>query len=149
MSENAWNVLIVDDDESMHAVTRLALSRMKWKDKKLKFTNAMSGKQAREILSAPDAPRFEVALVDVVMESEHAGLELCAFIRDMPSRITRIVLRTGQPGTAPEQEVLQEYAIDYYLSKTAATAEQMTSVIRACLQASEDIRSLEQKGSAG
>ena len=71
MSEDAWNVLIVDDDESMHQVTRLALSRMRWKEKKLSFTNAYSGKEAREIITAPDSPRFHVALIDVVMESEH------------------------------------------------------------------------------
>jgi CheY-like chemotaxis protein len=141
---DAWNVLVIDDDKDIHLVTKLALSRFTWKDKKLKLTSAYTGREAREILST-STELFEVALVDVVMESDDAGLQLCKFIRELPTRKTRIILRTGQPGNAPEPKVMQEYAIDYYLSKGQATPEQMAAVIRGCLQASEDIRELEER----
>jgi CheY-like chemotaxis protein len=140
---DVWNVLIVDDDKDIHLVTKLALKHLRWKDKKIQFTHAYSAKEAQELLLTSENRPFEVAMVDVVMENEHAGLDVCKFIRSLPTRTTRIILRTGQPGSAPQGEILEKEAIDYYLAKTAASSEQMASVIRACLQASEDIRVLE------
>jgi len=145
MADDVWNVLVVDDDEDIHAVTKLALSRFQWKNKKIKVTSALSGIQARRILTAPESPRFEVALIDVVMETPDAGIELCVFIRSLPSRVTRLILRTGQPGKAPEPQMLEEHPIDFYLAKGQATQEFLTAVIRACLQASEDMKVAEKK----
>jgi hypothetical protein len=46
-------------------------------------------------------------LLDVVMETADAGLLLVDYIRrELGLSATRIVLRTGQPGYAPEHETL-------------------------------------------
>ena len=42
-----WNILIVDDDEEIHTVTRLALSDLIVNDRKLNFIHAYSAKQAK------------------------------------------------------------------------------------------------------
>lgn len=139
---NAWNVLIVDDEEDVHAVTRMALKRRHWHQKPFQVTSAYSGEHALAMLRSSECPPFHVALVDVVMESQTAGLELCRYIRaNCPSSL-RIVLRTGQPGAALEDTVLNEYDIDYYLAKPEVTAERLFSVIRACLRSSQDISTL-------
>src|SRR5215471_5408983 len=109
-----WNVLIVDDEEDMHDITRIALRRKTWRDRPIVLTSARSGKEAKELLQKPDAPSFHCALVDVVMESNDAGLLLCDFIRQTMPRTTRIILRTGQPGAAPPERVMNDYDIDYY-----------------------------------
>lgn len=146
---DVWNVLIVDDERDVHAISRLALSRFEWKGKKVKITSVYSGAEARTALTSPDSPVFEVAVVDVVMETNDAGLRLCEFIRQLPSRVTRIIVRTGQPGIWPEEKVLKDYAIDCYLSKGAATQGELGTAIRTCLQASEDIRAVTVEAPAG
>ncbi|EGA66700.1 response regulator, partial [Vibrio brasiliensis] len=105
---SVWKVLLVDDDEQMHQITRLALSGFSFEGRKLELISAYSGIEAREIcLQHTD---LALALVDVVMESEHAGLELVKYIREeLNNSLVRIVLRTGQAGQAPEDRVIREY----------------------------------------
>ena len=104
----AWNVLVVDDEEDVHNITTVALRRKSWRDRPIVLCHAKSGAEARRLLEASDAPSFQCALVDVVMETDDAGLRLCDFIRSKMPRTTRIILRTGQPGAAPPDKVMNE-----------------------------------------
>jgi CheY-like chemotaxis protein len=139
---NEWHVLIVDDDADVHMVTSLALKRKTWRGRPIVLKGARSGREAREILQASDSPRFHAALVDVVMETNDAGLQLCDFIRSNMPRTMRIVLRTGQPGSAPPDKVLNDYDIDYYLAKTEVTEDRLFAVLRACFRSALDISTL-------
>ncbi|MBF4227929.1 phosphodiesterase, partial [Vibrio anguillarum] len=95
------------DDEQMHQITRLALRGFSFQGRPLELLSAMSGLEAREVLNTQ--PDIALALVDVVMETEHAGLDLVRHIREeCKNRIIRLVLRTGQAGQAPEDTVIQE-----------------------------------------
>lgn len=134
-----WNVLVVDDEPDIHSVTKLALRGKLWRDKGFELVSAHSAKEAQEILSKHEPQHFQVTLVDVVMENDHAGLDLCEWIRRTLPRSLRIVLRTGQPGAAPEEKVLTDYDIDHYLAKSEATVEKLFSILRASLRASMDI----------
>ncbi|MFI8829329.1 ATP-binding protein [Streptomyces sp. NPDC053431] len=135
-----WRILVVDDDMDVHSVTQLVLKNKKWRNQPFRLRSAYSQAEATEILR--EDPNFHVALVDVVMEKEDSGLELCRLIRETCPRSTRIVLRTGQPGTVPEEEILNEWDIDYYLHKLDVTPEKLFSVVRACLRSSQDISTL-------
>jgi hypothetical protein len=137
-----WNVLIVDDEEDVHGITNIALKRKNWRGRPIALKSARSGKEAREILQSGDAPNFHCALVDVVMETNDAGLQLCDFVRSNMPRTMRLILRTGQPGAAPPEKVLNDYDIDYYLAKTEVTEERLFSVLRACFRSSLDISAL-------
>lgn len=136
-----WNILIVDDEKDVHEVTSLALRRRTWRKRKFNLTSAYSAKEAIELLSRSDKS-FQVALVDVVMETQTAGLDLCRHIRQALPSSMRIVLRTGQAGVAPEETVINEYDIDYYLAKPEVTPDKLFSVIRSCLRSSQDIDTL-------
>jgi CheY-like chemotaxis protein len=138
----SWNVLVVDDEEDVHNITKLALKRKTWRERPIVITSARSGKEARALLQSPDAPNFQCALVDVVMETNDAGLQLCDFIRANIPRTTRLILRTGQPGAAPADQVLNDYDIDYYLAKTEVTPERLFVTLRACFRSSQDIHAL-------
>jgi CheY-like chemotaxis protein len=133
-----WQVLVVDDEPDVHAITNIALKLKTWRNKRFSLTKAESAAQAREILSKPGAA-FQVAMIDVVMETDDAGLKLCEYIRDNYPRSMRIILRTGQPGVAPEERVLNEYDIDHYLAKAEATPERLFALVRASLRASMDV----------
>ena len=99
-SEKKWKILIVDDEQDIHDVTMLSLNDFEFGGRGLQFLSAYSAKQAIEILN--DNTDIAVALVDVVMEDEHAGLNLIKRIREeLNNELIRLILRTGQPGQAP------------------------------------------------
>jgi CheY-like chemotaxis protein len=140
-TDEKWRILVVDDEEDVHAVTGLALKRRSWKERPFELTGARSGADARRLLGTVEQP-FQVALVDVVMETDRAGLDLCEYIRATQPRSTRIILRTGQPGVAPEEQVLNDFDIDYYLAKSEVTQERLYATVRACLRSSLDVATI-------
>jgi response regulator RpfG family c-di-GMP phosphodiesterase len=143
ISNGSWKVLIVDDEPEVHAVTRLALSNFSFQQKKLEFISAYSGKEAQKILAAQ--PGIAVVLLDVVMEAEDAGLKVASYIREtLGNHFVRIILRTGQPGQAPERQIIVNYDINDYKSKTELTAQKLFTVMMSSLRSYRDIISLEQ-----
>jgi CheY-like chemotaxis protein len=134
-----WNVLVVDDDADIHDVTELALKRKSYRGRPFHLLHAASAAEARTVLSSSEGSTIHAALVDVVMENDRAGLELCEFIRAQMSDSLRIILRTGQAGAAPEEAVMNDYDIDTYLPKANLTAETLYSALRAACRSSLDV----------
>ncbi len=133
-----WTMLIVDDEPEVHAITKLVLSDFAYKGRKARFLSAHSAAEARRIL----ARESDIALIllDVVMETEDAGLRLVHHIREeLRNRNVRIILRTGQPGQAPERAVILDYDINDYKAKTQLTAQQLFTTTVAALRSYEDI----------
>ncbi|MEW5773178.1 MAG: DUF3369 domain-containing protein [Thermodesulfobacteriota bacterium] len=140
--EERWKVLVVDDEEEVHHVTRLVLSGFRYAGRGLEFLSAHSARQAREMLAAH--PDVAVILLDVVMEEHDSGLTLVRHIREeLKNRFARIILRTGQPGHAPEAKVIVEYDINDYKEKTEITAQKLFTVMVASLRTYCDIRTIE------
>jgi len=111
-----WHVLVVDDDEVVHVSTDLALAHVRVEGRPLRLSHAHSARDA--LVLVEKHPDLAVALVDVVMEAPDAGLRLVQQIRQLPGRAAlRLILRTGQPGYAPELETIQRYDINDYWSK--------------------------------
>lgn len=144
---NPWNILVVDDDQAIHDITDLILSKFHFENRPLKLTFAYSAQEAREILSKPND--FSVLILDVVMETEHAGLDLVSYIRnEINNNSLRIILRTGQPGNAPELNVIVDYDINDYRTKTELTAEKMCSCITSALRSYRDINTIKELASS-
>lgn len=124
-----WLVVIVDDEPSVHEVTRLALEGFEFEGRGLRFLGAHSGRDAMELLRTQ--PDVALVLLDVVMESDAAGLRVVDFTRrELGNHAVRFVLRTGQPGHAPEREIIAGYDISDYKTKGELTAAKLyTSVI--------------------
>jgi signal transduction histidine kinase/DNA-binding response OmpR family regulator len=142
-----WQILIVDDEEEVHQVTAIAMLDVKFKGRPIAFLHAYSAAEAREVLQA--SPDIAIVLLDVVMEEDDAGLKLVRHIRDrMRNRRVRIVLRTGQPGQAPERDVVMDYDINDYKTKTELTRQKLLTCIVSALRAYDDIVLLE-KGRNG
>ena len=138
----AWQVLVVDDEEDVHVVTRLALANTTFESRPVNLISARSGAEARAILGAQ--PDIALILLDVVMETEHAGLDLARWLRqDKHDHLVRIVLRTGQPGVAPERQVIRDYDINDYQAKSQLTQERLFTVLMGSLRNYSDLRALE------
>ncbi|MCG8455872.1 MAG: hypothetical protein MI919_06280, partial [Holophagales bacterium] len=71
MSSAKHRILIVDDDEDVHTITRLSLRGLRYRDRRLELLSATTGQEAVEIMRRQ--PGIAVILLDVVMESERAG----------------------------------------------------------------------------
>ncbi|ASA58100.1 DUF3369 domain-containing protein [Vibrio gazogenes] len=139
-----WKVLLVDDDAQMHQITKLALSNFVFQKRPLKLISAYSGREAQEIFKQEDD--IALALIDVVMETEHAGLDLVRFIRETcRNHIIRLVLRTGQAGQAPEEKVIQDYEIDDYKEKTELTTQKLRTLLYSMLRAYRDLCLIEEQ----
>ncbi|MDP4536263.1 EAL domain-containing protein [Alkalimonas collagenimarina] len=142
-SRGEWHVLIVDDDDEIHTVTKLALSDVVVEGKQLHFHHAYSGKEAIEFLSTNE--NIALVLLDVVMETDDAGLKVVEQIRqDLGLEDTRIILRTGQPGYAPEESVIKEYDINDYKTKTELTRSKLVTTIIASIRSYQQIRTINQ-----
>jgi len=129
-----WKVIIADDQEEIHTVTKLVLDEFSFEGKKLKFLNAYSGQETKQLVRENDDIAF--ILLDVVMETDEAGLEVVRYIREeLKNNIVQIVLNTGQPGQAPEHEVITKYAINDYKSKTEFNAKKLITSLTSSLRA--------------
>jgi len=132
VSETPWTILIVDDDREVHSFTKLALHDFTYERKPLRFLSAYSAKEAADILKEHND--VAVILLDVVMESETAGLDLVETIRYHFNNTTvRLIIRTGQPGVAPERYVIDHYDINDYKEKTELTTDRLYTTIRSAL----------------
>ena len=135
-------ILVVDDEEDIHQITKISLKGLRYQGRRLEFLYATSGKQAVQVMK--DEPNIGVILLDVVMESNTAGLDACRTIREeLGNRFVRILLRTGQPGAAPEKNVIQEYDIDGYLPKAELTSVRLFTAVRTSLKAYCELMELE------
>lgn len=137
-----WKVLIADDDADVHVATKLVLSNFEFKNRGIEFLDAYDGKTACDLIEAN--PDVAVVLLDVVMESTDAGLRAIQRIRgEIGNHMVRIILRTGQPGHAPEKEVVLKYHINDYKSKSELTADKLFTSLVSALRSFEDLQAIQ------
>ena len=137
-----WKILIVDDEPEVHQVTRLVLGNFRFADRPLELLSAYSSIEAEALMR--EHTDTAVIFLDVVMETEQAGLALVKTIREqLSNQFVRIVLRTGQPGQAPEHEVVAAYDINDYKEKTELTAQKLSTTLYSALRAYRDMRTIE------
>ena len=123
-----WKVLIADDEAIVHEITRQVLRNLRYEGRSVEFLSAYSGAETKKIVEEQDD--IAVIILDVVMETETAGLDTAEYIRKtLKNDYVRIILRTGQPGTAPERKIILEYDINDYKDKTELTAKKLFSAI--------------------
>jgi diguanylate cyclase (GGDEF)-like protein len=136
-----WRVMIVDDDEDVHSTTTFALGNLDMQHRPLEFIHAYSAAQAREMLR--DETDIAVILLDVVMEQEDAGLHLVRHIREtLKMSDVRIILRTGQPGYAPEIDAIRDFDINDYKTKSELTRIKLYTTVTAAIRSYEQIRAI-------
>ncbi len=134
-----WKVAVIDDDPAVHEGTRFALYDYRLNGQPLHILSAFSAREGRALLEAN--PDIAVVLLDVVMETEAAGLDLVGTIREqLRNETVRIILRTGQPGQAPERRVIVDYDINDYKAKTELTADKLFTSMTAALRGYQQLQ---------
>jgi len=129
-----WKIMIVDDENSMHEITKKTLAEFTFMGKNLIFLQAYSAKEAMQIIK--ENPDMALVLLDIVLETSNAGLDLIHHIRrTLNNSITQIVVRTGQPDHAPEQNIIETYEINDYRLKTELTVQRLYAITTTSLRA--------------
>jgi two-component system cell cycle response regulator len=137
-----WKVAIIDDAPDVHSVTRMVLKDVVFRGRPIEFFSAYSASEGKRILA--EVSDLAAVFLDVVMESDQAGLDLVEYIRnDLGNKEIRIILRTGQPGQAPETEVIVKYDINDYKHKSELSAERLFTTLIAALRSYQDLMTIE------
>jgi len=123
-----WKILVVDDEDSVHEMISRVLKNYQFEDGLLHFLHANSGEEANYLIKKH--PDISIVLLDVVMETDDAGLRCIKYVRDtLKNDIIQIVLLTGQPGQAPESSIIKDYSINDYQAKAELTSQRLNSII--------------------
>jgi signal transduction histidine kinase len=138
-----WKIAVIDDDQAVHEGTRFALSDYCLNGQGLEILSAHSGAEGRILMR--DNPDIAAVLLDVIMETDAAGLDLVEYIRnELRNETVRIILRTGQPGQAPERRVIVQYDINDYKAKTELTADKLFTSLTAALRSYQQLERMVQ-----
>jgi signal transduction histidine kinase/response regulator of citrate/malate metabolism len=138
-----WKVAVIDDDAAVHEGTRFALSDYVLNGQTLEILSAYSGAEGEKLMR--DNPDIAAVLLDVIMETDAAGLQLVEYIRnELKNETVRIILRTGQPGQAPERRVIVDYDINDYKAKTELTADKLFTSLTAALRSYQQLERMVQ-----
>ena len=141
--DRVWKVAIIDDDQAVHDGTRFALYDYALNGEGITILSAYSAEEGRKLVA--ENPDLAVILLDVVMETETAGLDLVETIRkDLKNEMVRIILRTGQPGQAPERRVIVDHDINDYKAKTELTADKLFTALTAAIRSYEQLLRMEE-----
>ncbi|MCJ9703287.1 MULTISPECIES: DUF3369 domain-containing protein [unclassified Bradyrhizobium] len=138
-----WKIAVIDDDPAVHDGTRFALSDYSLNGQGLEILSAYSAAEGRKLMA--EHGDIAAVLLDVIMETDVAGLELVEFIRnEIRNETVRIILRTGQPGQAPERRVIVQYDINDYKAKTELTADKLFTSLTAALRSYQQLERMVQ-----
>ena len=138
-----WKIAVIDDDQAVHEGTRFALSDYNLNGQTLEILSAYSAAEGRTLMRAH--PDIAAVLLDVIMETDAAGLDLVEYIRnEIRNETVRIILRTGQPGQAPERRVIVQYDINDYKAKTELTADKLFTSLTAALRSYQQLERMVQ-----
>jgi CheY-like chemotaxis protein len=136
-----WKVAVIDDDPAVHEGTRFALYDYSLNGQGIEILSAYSAEEGRDLMR--NTRDIAVILLDVVMETDDAGLEFVDYIRtQLKNETVRIILRTGQPGQAPERRVIVDYDINDYKAKTELTADKLFTALTAALRSYQQLQRL-------
>jgi len=142
LNANRWKLMIIDDDQVIHDISHMVLKETSYQKGEIEIIDGFSGEDARRLLQ--EHPDTAVILLDVVMETDHAGLDVVKYIREeLDNQMVRIILRTGQPGQAPEKDVITQYDINDYKEKSELTAQKLHTTVISSLRNYHDLKKIQ------
>ncbi len=127
--DNTWQIIIADDEEDVHAITKLALKDIQFDGRKIQLISAYSASETIKMLDA--YPETAIIFLDIVMEDDNSGLRVVDYIRNtINNHLIQIIIRSGNAINQLESELIEKYEINDYKDKSDLTVPKLyTSVI--------------------
>lgn len=136
------NILIVDDDQQVIEVSKFVLEDYVFHGRKLNILEALSPQEAINILK--NEPDISVSLIDIIMDEDDSGLKLIDFIRnELKNNKMRLIIRTGQPGIFPPEDIFFNYDINDYLNKNDLSNQRLIFSLTSAIRSYFDILLIE------
>ncbi|PHR72312.1 MAG: two-component system response regulator [Arcobacter sp.] len=143
LKKKKLKIVVADDEEDVHILTRNVLRKFEYDNKELEIISTYTGKETIEVLK--QNPDVVLLLLDVIMETDDAGLEVCKKIRnELNNHSIQIILRTGQASDIPPYTVVTEYEINDYKEKTELSSEKLKISLITAIRAYENIKELKE-----
>jgi CheY-like chemotaxis protein len=144
MHTKPWKIIIADDDAEVHNVTKMILGNYIFEGRPFELISAYSGAETKKLISSN--PDTAIILLDVMMETDDAGLKVVRYIRkELKNAFVRIILRTGKATMVPESDVMIDYEINGYRKKTELTVQKLYMTIISALRSYRDLRTLDNR----
>jgi response regulator RpfG family c-di-GMP phosphodiesterase len=138
-----WKLLIVDPEQDWHLAAAQALAGKELLGRKLQLLSADSAEEAKQQLR--DHPDTAVVLLEVVLDKKAADLDLIQAIRsELGLSLVRVVVCTGHPELAPEEQLILQCDIHDYKEKATLTAQRLLTTLIASLRSYRDLISVEE-----
>jgi CheY-like chemotaxis protein len=137
ISTTRFIVLVVGDDPEMLELTRVLLRDMEVFGLRVHVETARSRREAIEVLRrydpmAPARQLIAVAFVDIALETSHAGLELCDFIRnELNNQQIQLYLCTAHPGPSQARDIIDRYDLNGYYLKSELDENRVYCLVKA------------------
>lgn len=142
-ARNYCKVLTVEDDQDYQEALLNGLSSLNYDDKKVEFLTASTALEAATVIA--ENPDISVIFLDVVMETDNAGLRLIRTIReDIGNDLVRIVLLTGQAGMTSVEDLISQYDIDDYWCKSDLTQVHLQTIVLSNLRTWEHLSDMKE-----
>ncbi len=136
-----FKIIIADDEKDVHLLTRSVLKKFEYKNKKLEIISTYSGAETIEVLKKNSD--VVLILLDVIMETDDAGLEVSRKIRnELKNNVIQIILRTGQASDIPPYKVVKDYEINDYKEKAELTSEKLKIALTTAIRTYENLQEL-------
>lgn len=133
-----WPILVVDDEPDVLAISKLIMKGIRCYGVPTKVFTCNSKAEAVKFMekyAISGGSFISVAFIDVVMETNEAGLELCNYIRnDINNWETQLLIRTGQAATYTERSVIDQYEISGYISKVEENEDKLYSLVKSSIR---------------
>ena len=136
-----WKILFVGNENDHISFTKPLLSDYKFQNRKLLFFEANTKEVAKKICIEND----DIALIflDVFVENNYDGLELVKYIReDLKNELVRIVLRTDKPEYVPGKQIISDYRINFYQTKSELTEIQLYTLTASLLDSFNSLKTI-------
>lgn len=132
-------ILIVDDQPDIQLLTRMSLKRLRHHQLQPVIEVASSGAEAVAWLKAH--PQTQVVIMDIIMETNRAGLDAIEAIRAFNQEV-QIIVHTAQAAEFSDLDVVQHYAVDGYCQKGFSGQNQLYTAVLLALRHYDQLQQL-------
>ncbi len=142
MSIDFLEILLVDDDISLHEIITKTLDGLIISNKEVKILHAHNAPEAKELIEKNSD--IAISFIDISMETADAGLELVNYIRHtLENENMRIIIIDSGESPIPADEILEHYDINDYRDRVCIESQRLFNTIRVAVKQYQQFKDIQ------